>query len=281
MTQPLSFTIISQGESNAILSFVDMTTGKSGNLPGWSELDNKIQSKIMGIINNPDSVEGDAVKAIYDAASGYRNDNIKKIRRELGVSIHNDKVIIGNIELPFEFQKLLGNVTTIEDAKSIVAFAKDLDKNPGEHCKEALVEWLIANPSLSFTTDGRIIGYRAVDAKFLSNHSGYGIVNGVEIENGRLDNTPGNVLEFPRFMVDQNPDSWCSIGLHVGTWSYATGYSRSFCGGHNLISVAFKASDVVSPPSDAHQKKIRVSEYTVLETISEPYSDTIVAKQFA
>lgn len=280
MAQPLSFTIISQDDA-AILSFVDMNTGKSGNLPGWSELDDDVQAKIMKIVNNPDSVDGDPITAIYNTASGYKSETVRDIRKKLGIYITGDKVHIGNIVLPVEFQKLLGNVSTLEDAKSIVAFAQDLDKNPGEHCKEALIEWLVANPSLSFTQDGRILGYRAVDSSFLSNHSGYGIVNGEEVENDHLDNSPGNVLEFPRFMVDQNPDTWCSIGLHVGTWKYASSYSRSFRNGHNLISVAFKASDVVSPPSDAAQEKIRVSKYTVVETVSMPYSDTIVATNIA
>lgn len=280
MTQPLSFTIISQGDT-AILSFVDMSTGKSGNLPGWSELDDAVQAKIMAIINNPDSVEGDAIKAIYNAASNYKSDTVRDIRKKLNIYVAGDKVYIDNIALPGELQKLLGNVSTLEDAKSIVAFAKDLDNNPGEHCKEALVEWLIANPSLSFTQDGRILGYRAVGNDFLSNRSGYGIVNGEEIENDHLDNSPGNVLEFPRFMVDQNPNALCSIGLHVGTWKYATDYARSFFGGHNLIAVAFKASDVVSPPSDAAQEKIRVAKYTVVETVDKPYSDTIIATELA
>lgn len=56
MAQPLSFTIISQ-DDNSILSFVDMTTGQSGNLPQWSNLDEKSQNTIMDIIKNPDSVD--------------------------------------------------------------------------------------------------------------------------------------------------------------------------------------------------------------------------------
>lgn len=270
MAQPLSFTIISQDDTS-ILSFVDMTTGQSGNLPQWSSLDEKSQNTIMDIIKDPESVDGDAIKAIYDAASNYNSNAIQEIRRKLGIKVGLDNIYIGSIVLPKTFQKLLGNVETLEEAQSIVAFAKDLENNPGEHCKEALIEWLVANPSLSFAPDGRIIGYRAVDDKFLSYHSGYGIVNGEEFSNSKLDNTPGNVLQFPRFMVDQNTDKHCSIGLHVGTWKYASTF-----GHQKHISVAFKASDVVSPPSDAYQEKIRVSEFTVLEEITEPYHDTIV-----
>lgn len=275
MAQPLSFTIINQGD-NAIFTFVDMNTGRSGNIAYWNKLDKEMQDLIMDIVENPDVTDGDPIQAIYDTASGYNSSVALQIRKELGVQVFSNKIIIDGISLPVEFQKLLGNVSTKEEALSIVAFAKDLNKNPGEHCKESLVEWLLTNPSLSFTPDGRIIGYRAVDENFLSSRSGYGIVNGQEIEDDNLDNTPGNNIKFPRFMVDQDPNSYCSVGLHVGTWKYAINYSDHFL--PNLISVAFKASHVVSPPRDAHQEKIRVEEYDVLETVHSPYSETIVNK---
>ena len=271
MAQPLSFTIISQGE-DSILSFVDMTTGQSGNIPQWNSLNEESQNTIMGIIENPGSVEENPIKAIYMAASNYNSNEAEEIRRKLGIKVGLNNIYIGSIILPKQFQKLLGNITTLEDAQSIVAFAKDLENNPGQHCKEALIEWLVANPSLSFTPDGRIVGYRAVRNNFYSYNSGYGIVNGEEVTNSNLDNTPGNTLQFPRFMVDQNPNKYCSIGLHVGTWGYASSY-----GHEKHISVAFKASDVVSPPEDAFQHKIRVSEFTVLEEIFGPYHDTIVS----
>ena len=233
----------------------------------------------MEIINNPDSVSGDPIREIYDSASGYNSTKVGAIRKELDIEVGMDFVKVAGITLPAAFQKLLGNIETKQDALSIVAFAKDLAQNPGEHCKEALIEWLVTNPSLSFTPDGKIIGYRAVDENFASNHKGYGIVNGKEVENDHLDNTPGNTLQFPRFMVDQNPNKHCSIGLHVGTWDYATSYASSFPHGTaNLISVAFKASDVVSPPEDAHQEKIRVEEYTVREVVQAPYKETIVGQ---
>lgn len=276
MAQALSYTIISQGDDSAILSFVDMSTGKSGNIPNWAQVEDDTKEAIMDIINNPDSVSGDAITAIYSELSDARAEKILDMRDALGITVSTrGDIIIGDTVLPHAFQELLANVSTEEDARSIVAFAHDVVNNPGEHCQEALIEWLVANPSLSFTPDGRIIGYRAVNTDFGSKHRGYGIVNGKEIENGSLDNSPGNVLEFPRYMVDQNPSQYCSIGLHVGTWEYAYNYG---CQGvdSRFISVAFAAHDVVSPPQDAYQKKIRVSKYTVMEEISQPYTETIV-----
>lgn len=272
--QQLSYSVMDTG-GDSTLCFIDLTTGESGNVPQWNKKEEDIKTKVMDIITNPGDSEN-PVKDIYNIIIGSQDMTIRNIRKELGVEVSDSdgKITIGDVVLPARFQKLLSTVDTKEEAQSIVAFAKDLANNPAQHCHEALIEWLLANPSLSFTSDGRVIGYRAVHEDFSSNHSGYGIVNGVEYKDAHLDNSPGNVLEYPRFMVDANPSKYCSVGLHVGTWDYAAHYLS----GNDVhrISVAFRASDVVSPPSDAQQEKIRVSKYTVLEEITAPYEDTII-----
>lgn len=272
MTMPLSYSIVDDGNS-ATLCVLDLTTGESGNVTQWNSYNKDIQDAVMEIINDPEGYD-DPISEIYLTIIGTAQEKIDAIREELGVTINdNGDVVIGDAVLPHRFQDLLSTVDTRQEAESIVAFAHDLLDNPGEHSREALIEWLLANPSLSFTNDGRIIGYRALRDDFTSNHHGYGIVNGKEYANAHLDNSPGNVLEFPRFMTDANPGARCSIGLHVGTWRYATNYL-----GYDSVrvSVAFRASDVVSPPSDAQQEKIRVSKFTVLQQVFSPYEDTVM-----
>lgn len=264
----LSYTIIGTGESAGI-SFVDLTTGESGNYGHFGALAEDEKHTILAVLD----CEHSKVKDVYDAIKGTGDNKISSIRDALGITVLADSVIIDEVAFPRRISALLEGATTLDEAKSVVAFAKKLDKNPGEHCKDAMIEWLLHNPSLTFTEDGNIIGYRAVNSNFGSKHRGYGIVNGVEYEDSSLDNSPGNVLEFPRAMVDADTSTHCSIGLHVGTWGYALRYGQA---GDKRIAVEFSPADVVSPPSDARQEKIRVSKFTVICEVSSPLDDFII-----
>lgn len=180
---------------------------------------------------------------------------INKARDRHGINVLEDGTVdMGNgVLLPDSFRRMLLSVTDDRDIKSVIRFGKKLAKNPLPHAREALVEWIIRNPSLALTNSGNVVGYRGLRKDFTSIHSGYGIVNGVHLANANLDNTPGNVIEFPREMIDHNPNKHCSVGLHVGTWGYASGFSQG-----RIVMVTFSPTDVVSPPTDSAQEKIRV-----------------------
>ena len=92
-----------------------------------------------------------------------------------------------------------------------------------------------------------------------STRAGYGIVDGVEYEHDHLKNYVGAVVEIPRSKVDDNRGVGCSVGLHVGDFSYASTFSQ------RLWTVLVNPRDVVSVPSDANERKIRVCRYTVVE----------------
>lgn len=265
----LSYTIIGTGESAGI-SFVDLTTGESGNYGHFGTLAESKKHDILSVLDCEHSTVKDVYQAIKEKAGSSK---VVSIRDALGITVLADSVIIDEVAFPRRISALLEGATTLEEAKSVVAFATKLGKNPGEHCKDAMIEWLLHNPSLTFTADGNIIGYRAVNSNFGSKHRGYGIVNGVEYEDSSLDNSPGNVLEFPRAMVDADTSAHCSIGLHVGTWGYALRYGQA---GDKRIAVEFSPADVVSPPHDAQQEKIRVSKFTVICEVSSPLDDFII-----
>ena len=264
----LSYTIVGTGESAGI-SFVDLTTGESGNYGQFGTLAEDEKHSILSVLD----CESSTVKDVYQAIKETGSSEAVAIRDALGITVLADSVIIDEVSFPRRISALLEGATTLEEVKSVVAFAKKLGENPGEHCKEAMIEWLLHNPSLTFTADGNIIGYRAVNSYFGSKRRGYGIVNGIEYENSSLDNSPGNVLEFPRAMVDADTSTHCSIGLHVGTWGYALRYGWVT---DKRIAVEFSPADVVSPPRDARQEKIRVSKFTVICEVSSPLDDFII-----
>lgn len=161
----------------------------------------------------------------------------------------------------------------------LVNFLEKLSTNPSEESKNHLYHFVSAN-RMTIAPDGDLIAYKGVDKNYKSKHSGFGIVNGevfgeYDEENNRiashayLDNSIGNIVEIPRSMVDPNRGVACSTGLHVGSY----GYANDFKGYEGiLLTVKVNPRDVVAVPSDAHNQKIRVVRYTVLENNQEEYT---------
>lgn len=145
-----------------------------------------------------------------------------------------------------------------DDYAHFVKFAEKLYTNPSKDSIEHLFAF-IRNHGITITEDGDFLVYKGVNVDGTSIHSGYGIVDGVEFQNARLQNNVGSVVEIPRSMVDTDRGVACSVGLHVGSHAYASGFARK------LLHVKVNPRDVVSVPSDHQDAKIRVSRYTVLE----------------
>lgn len=194
------------------------------------------------------------------------DDLIRRSREKYGVIINQEDgsvTLPSGAVLPDAFRRMITSVTDEKDIQAVLAFGEKLVANPLAHARESLIEWITRNPSLAITRDGDVIGYRGLREDYTSVHSGYGIVNGVHYTDAHLDNSPGNVIEFPREMIDHNPDNVCSVGLHVGTWDYASSFARG-----PIVIVTFSPADVVSPPRDAEQEKIRVSSMTVRASVT-------------
>ena len=215
-----------------------------------------------------DIKRGDSYETIYKEYI-LSNDE-STLKSKYGIRIGKENLIISkdfigtdkDMMLPKRMASIFKDVKTEEDLKKFALFTQLLAKNPYEHSKESLIDWIVKNPVLKILDDGRIQGYRGVAEDYHSYNSGYGIVNGVEYEYARLDNTPGNIIEFPSAMIDHNPKNICSVGLHIGTLGYARGY------GSIRLLVAFSPEHVVSFPYDSEQSKIRVSKMEILEEIT-------------
>lgn len=149
-----------------------------------------------------------------------------------------------------------------ESWKAYIAFMERLYTNPSETSREHLFYFIEAN-GLQVTPDGDIVLYKGTQESGLSSRSGYGIVNGVEIEYGQLQNALGSVIEIPRTMVDDNRGALCSVGLHVGAYEYVVGTYRNQW--PRLWTVIVNPRDVVAVPHDFKSSKIRVTRYVVVE----------------
>lgn len=149
------------------------------------------------------------------------------------------------------------------DPIKLVKFLENLMNNPSEHSREQLYDW-IAPRDITITSDGHFLAYKGLNEDFTSKHSGPGIVNNVEFTYAALNNSPGNVLEFPRSKVDDRSNIGCSVGLHAGTYEYASDFAGSW---GKLVLVKINPRDVVSVPTDCAAQKLRVSRYEVLEEV--------------
>jgi len=159
---------------------------------------------------------------------------------------------------------------------ALVRFMEKVYTNPSEHSRENLYRWLVAD-DFTIDVDGDIIGYKGVrantDGGYRSLTAGTATVNGI-VHTGYIPQEIGDVVEMPRSAVEFDPAAACSVGLHVGTWGYASDFS---CG--PVLQVAVNPRDVVSVPTDCNGQKMRVCRYRVVNEISErlnvPVEETV------
>lgn len=156
-----------------------------------------------------------------------------------------------------------------ENWVGLARFMENLAANPSENARACLYNW-VSRHGMVITDEGLLVGYKGVGSDGRSLHSGYGIVDGVVHTNDHLPHEVGSVVEFPRSRVDRSSVA-CSVGLHVGTYRYASGF------GARLLTVLVNPRDVVNEfPDDPDLSwKFRTCRYVVKELAPEaPYTGT-------
>lgn len=149
-----------------------------------------------------------------------------------------------------------------ERYSAFVNFLEKLYTNPNEASRNSLYEFIVSH-NITIMPDGDFIAYKGVNSDGTSRNSGYGIVDGEVFESAHLPNHPGAVVSIPRSMVDANTSVGCSVGLHAGTYDYASKFSRGL-----LLIVKINPRDVVSVPEDCDFQKIRTCRYVVISEIN-------------
>lgn len=140
----------------------------------------------------------------------------------------------------------------------IEKFLDKLIKIKSKFVAEQLYAFL-EKAELPITAEGTFIAYKGIRDDNYSCHGNTStrVTSGVVDFHGRILNSPGAYIAVERADVDTDPDSHCSTGLHVGSYSYA----RNFC--TKLIYVEVDPLDVVSVPNDCNEK-CRVCAYKVI-----------------
>lgn len=179
--------------------------------------------------------------------------------------------------------------------RAMVRFLIRAKENPSMPDADKLYRWIFSE-KLTLTPDGHFLGYKSVakhpnrdlskieitlpngddetadyahtmhdGGVFWSHFDGGGITNGVEFP-GQVPQWVGSVVEMPRDRVDDRGHVECSVGLHVGTYGYA---SQFYAGDTSqLLLVKVDPKDVVSVP-DYDFTKLRACRYTVVGVIED------------
>jgi len=230
----------------------------TGDNPVFKEI---LELVTTGDMNDPEVV--DDLRAKFNPGKAIEQ---KLHALSADVSVVGNSVLYNGAELRSVLSDKI--VALFYDNENYAPFVKFLEKfmaNPNSGSVEQAYSWIEAE-FLSLTKDGDIVGYKAVTEDLKSTRSGPNvIVNGQAwSESKPVDNSPGNVVEMSRDHVAFDPGSYCSAGLHVGTFAYAS----SFAGPTGkVVKVVVDPRHIVSVPNDHSGAKMRVCRYEVVEVI--------------
>ena len=128
------------------------------------------------------------------------------------------------------------------------------------------VSRFLSKNDFAVTTDGRILGYKAVTPDHAATHAGYCTVimpDGERID--YIDQTPrypiGSIAMMSKSDVAYTPNSSCGTGLHIGSRRFV---QDNYGGYGDVLVAAFWPEHVSSVPTDSHSGKIRTIQFEVL-----------------
>lgn len=131
----------------------------------------------------------------------------------------------------------------------LIAFATKLQQNPSFSSVQQAFTFLEAH-RFTLTDSGNIIAYKKVRDDMTDCYS------------GKFNNNIGEIVTMDRANVTEDPDSYCSQGLHCSNFEYAASFYGG-AGSGKLIIVEVNPADLVSIPRDHGCAKIRVCKYIV------------------
>jgi hypothetical protein len=134
----------------------------------------------------------------------------------------------------------------------MVRFMENLMENPSKRSVDQVYGFLEKN-KLPITEDGHFLAYKKVRTDYLDIHS------------GTIDNHIGAVVTMDRNLVDDNPDSHCSSGLHFCSESYLSQFGGSR---DPVMILKINPADVVSIPKDYNGAKGRCCKYVVVAQVN-------------
>lgn len=202
----------------------------------YSKILDALKSKDWNAL--PDLVE--PKKAIINFGKGY-------------VTINNDGVFWKGNPFPNALSSRMIEMYQVGfSLEPMVAFMEHLMMNPSKRSVDQVYGFLEKN-SLPITDDGYFLAYKKVRPDYLDIHS------------STISNRVGEVVSMDRNLVDDDPDSHCSTGLHFCSESYLQSFGGS---DYPVMILKINPADVVSIPTDYNGAKGRCSRYEVVGQVN-------------
>lgn len=133
----------------------------------------------------------------------------------------------------------------------MVRFMENLMANPSKRSVDQVYGFLEKN-DLPITPDGYFLAYKRVNDNYMDIHS------------GTISNHIGAVVTMDRNLVDDNPESHCSTGLHFCSESYLDSFGSA---SQPVMILKISPADVVSIPTDYNGAKGRCCKYEVVAQV--------------
>mgnify|MGYP001455933145 CR=1 FL=1 len=143
----------------------------------------------------------------------------------------------------------------------MVRFMENLMDNPSKRSVDQVYGFLEKN-KLPITEDGYFLAYKRVRSDYKDIHS------------GTIDNSVGQIVEMDRNLVDDNPESHCSTGLHFCSESYLGEFGSA---SQPVMILKISPADVVSIPTDYNGAKGRCMRYEVVAQVNGKPADAFSA----
>lgn len=147
-------------------------------------------------------------------------------------------------------QKLIDAGTPMEPLK---LFLQLLQRNPSYSSRKQTLDFMQRNGFL-IDEQGYIIGLKAVKHDYWDKHTGKTFLNQV-----------GCQPTMQRELVNDDPSTACSYGLHVGNWEYVRGFAAST---DRIVVCKLDPMDVVSVPTYGRGNKLRCCSYLVVAELA-------------
>lgn len=150
------------------------------------------------------------------------------------------------------------------DMSAYMLFLDNSMENPSKRAVDEMYSFMERN-NMGITSDGYILGYKKVKEDF------------TDIYTGKIDNSPGSIVEMRRNMVDDNANQTCSKGLHFCSMSYLPHYGSSR--GNKIVIVKVNPKDIVSVPIDYDHAKVRCCRYEVVSEYTGPDTEDLLGSK--
>jgi hypothetical protein len=177
------------------------------------------------------------------------------------VTVENGKVTLDGETVAGKVVQRLVNLLLEENLEALEGlsnFLNKCDENPDHRVVSRIYDF-IAHNDLRLDKEGYVLAYKVVKNNYFDKYT------------GKMDNSPGKLVQMKRNKVNPLDHETCSFGLHVAAKAYIPQYGSPSLGtgGDRVLLCRVNPKDFVSIPTDYNSMKARVCEYLVLKDVTE------------